>query len=275
MRLLSRFVRTHRRLVALVAASAATVVVGALSGASAAAPAWCSKATANRVLAAHGYRAEGSLPITYNVLCGAFLGPGSRAMVATINHGACWPIVGWAVIAHQRGAWRLVSRGDNRLFLEPFVADGDGFRETQRVFAKDDTGCNPTSGTLSRTWHWNGRRFVPTAWTRNYAHFTSPDRKLWCNVSEQPSQASCGSANYVHSAIVTGSGKTTICNDPVNGCWQNFINKLPILAAGRVQQLYGFRCSATATSVTCVVASGAGAGRGFTISNDTAANVTP
>lgn len=152
---------------AVVAGSAATPAAASRPSARAQSSAgYCSRATANRVLEAHGYVREQHLPVTAGVICGHFVGANSKAMVATIAHGACWGIVGWAVIAYQAGRWRLISRGDGALFLDPFVAVGDGFRESQRLFRKTDTGCDPTRGTRTRTWHWNAsrKRLMASAW---------------------------------------------------------------------------------------------------------------
>jgi hypothetical protein len=89
----------------------------------------------------------------------------------------------------------------------------------------------------------------------------------------EPGGALCGNANSAHSGGVTIGGATSICNGPAGACLPNFDANEPILTAGSVTELHGFRCTATPTTITCVVATGAATGRGFSISNDGATAV--
>src|SRR4051812_19293097 len=82
-------------------------------------------------------------------LCGAFLGPGSKAMVVTFLAQTCFPIQAWAVYGLEDGAWRLVKVIP--AYLEPpLVAVGDQIRETTAVYRSGDSRCNPTGGAHAR-----------------------------------------------------------------------------------------------------------------------------
>ena len=96
------------------------------------------------------------------VLCGAFMGPESRTMVALlVSGGASAPFGGWAVFRPFGGMWRLVVEraGGGRI-----TAAGSDLRETQWIMREGDAHCCPTGGTKARLWHWNGTRFVAGAW---------------------------------------------------------------------------------------------------------------
>jgi hypothetical protein len=101
-------------------------------------------------------------PIT--VLCGAFLGPGSRAMAVTFNHGVCTPNFGWSLYRPAAGTWQLVAPPGHvtHLIVAPLRAlPGGAIRERWGVFRKTDTPCLPTGATLQRIWRFNGSAFVP------------------------------------------------------------------------------------------------------------------
>jgi hypothetical protein len=121
----------------------------------------CSRATALRV--ARRFRLAAGPDRVAKVLCGAFVGPRSRAMVVAITPGTCG-INGWAVFRYKGGAWRLV--GSRHVgWVNALAAVGSVIRETAPV----PTGkfqC-PTSGKArSRIWHWNGTRLVAGPWKR-------------------------------------------------------------------------------------------------------------
>jgi hypothetical protein len=58
-------------------------------------------------------------------------------------------------------AWKVVLKQKHGADL---AGIGTQIRETQFVFRSGDSHCNPTGGTRSRTWHWNGRRLVAGPW---------------------------------------------------------------------------------------------------------------
>lgn len=241
----------------------------------------CSRATANRVLEAHGYVREQHMQVTAGVICGHFVGANSRAMVATIAHGACWGIVGWAVIAYQAGRWRLISRGDGALFLDPFVAVGDGFRETQRLFRKTDTGCDPTRGTRTRVWHWNAarKRLMASAWKytileANPQEFRVQlaqgsigcgayvDRRLAC-FGVPTARVGSGSARQV--ATLGPDGQVIRCTDGPTGdpCLQGDLGSpLPTLTTGQQTVIGPYTCAVLDAGVRCTLTA---TGKGFVI----------
>jgi len=98
------------------------------------------------------------------VLCGAFAGPGSQAMVAIFARGTCLPNFGWAVFSFTGGAWQLVTNGSHPGFVIALVAVGSDLRETVPIWRKSDLLCNPTGGTKARGWHWDETRPVAGPW---------------------------------------------------------------------------------------------------------------
>src|SRR5215210_2811521 len=92
-------------------ALAVVLAAGAFaSGGGSAASADCSKAEATAVVKRLRLGAADLLPNPVaDVLCGGFMGPGSRTMVVVLaSDGASVPILGWAVFRPAGGAWKLV-----------------------------------------------------------------------------------------------------------------------------------------------------------------------
>ena len=126
----------------------------------------CSKAAALQVATRVQVGVDPTLPNPIaGVLCGAFAGPGSRVMIATIANGTCWPNIGWAAFRFAGGAWQLIPGRHDA--VEALAAVGSDIRETVPIWRKSDGPCNPTGGTRARTWHWNGTRFVASAWKQD------------------------------------------------------------------------------------------------------------
>jgi hypothetical protein len=137
------------------------------------------------------------------VLCGAFLGPGSKAMVASLAIPSCGRTAGWVVFRQSGATWQLVMERSNGADLD---AVGTGIRETQFVLRPGDAHCVPTGGTRSRTWRWNGERFVSSAWKQSrpaspaapaagastYGFFKSPSGNIVCGYSYGASRANLG-----------------------------------------------------------------------------------
>jgi hypothetical protein len=98
------------------------------------------------------------------VLCGAFVGPGSQAMVASLSIPTCGRTAGWVVFRRTGATWQLVMERNNGADLD---AAGTGIRETMFVLRPGDAHCFPTGGTRSRIWRWNGTRFTASPWTRS------------------------------------------------------------------------------------------------------------
>ena len=144
------------------------------SGASRAgiASAKCSRKEARALVIRHHLGNGGSLsePVG-QVLCGSFVGPGSHAMVASLTTPGCGGTIGWVVFRLRGGSWQIVMQRNNGAEL---AAVGSGIKETQNVLLPSDAHCFPTGGTRSRTWHWNGSRFVASAWTTHLAPAPAP-----------------------------------------------------------------------------------------------------
>jgi hypothetical protein len=115
--------------------------------------------------------ATGKTP-TNQVFCGAFLGPRTHAMVASLAIPSCGVSVGWAVFRDTGGAWQLVMKQDHGAFI---AASGSDIRESQGVLAPGDPHCFPSS-TRTRIWHWDGSKLVASAWkvTRTGGATTPP-----------------------------------------------------------------------------------------------------
>jgi hypothetical protein len=131
-------------------------------GASAAAkPARCNAAAASAEVERLHLGNAGYTPSPVaQVLCGAFLGPRSHAMVASLSIPSCGVSSGWVVFRSVGGAWRRAFETNHGAFL---AAAGARIRETQGVLARGDAHCFPSSY-RSRLWHWNGRRLVHGPW---------------------------------------------------------------------------------------------------------------
>ena len=216
----------------------------------------CSKSTANRVARALDYgdptNAGGRVG---EVLCGAFLGPGSRAMVITEAIPSCGANVGWAVLRKRAGHWRMVKRVRHGAFLK---AEGSDIREEIGIVRGLDPHCFP-SAYKSRLWRWNGRRLVAGAWVvrPSGSNFLSPDRQMWCYMSSE--SAACTTRDNQHRAVLAPDGRLTLCS---KDCIQNWDTQAPVLLAGQTVELGGFRCTSDARGITCTVAA---TGKGFTI----------
>jgi hypothetical protein len=128
---------------------------------SAAAP--CSKAEATILVKRLHLGSADYLPKpVFGVICGTFMGPGSRTMVALLaSGGASAPFGGWAVFRPLGDTWRLVMVRNGG---GPITAAGSDLKETQGILRDGDSHCCPTGGTRARLWHWNGTRFVAGVW---------------------------------------------------------------------------------------------------------------
>lgn len=123
----------------------------------------CSKAEATAVVKRlHLGEADFIPNPVYVVLCGAFVGPGSQVMVASLaSGGTSVPFEGWAVFRLAGGAWQLVMQRKDGAQVS---AAGSDIRETVNISRLGDPRCCPTGGAKSRLWHWIGSRFVASPW---------------------------------------------------------------------------------------------------------------
>jgi sugar lactone lactonase YvrE len=122
----------------------------------------CSRATALRLFLRLRLGNAGFMPNPVaQVLCGPFVGRGSRAMAASEAIPSCGRTAGWDVFDFAQGAWHLVLHRNNGAKL---AAVGSNIRETTYILRPGDAHCFPTGGSRSRIWHWNGTRFVAGPW---------------------------------------------------------------------------------------------------------------
>ena len=239
----------------------------------------CSKATAVQVVRELHLEAEpGSKYPVAQVLCGAFLGPGVEAMVASITIPSCGHTGDWVVFRHEGAKWRLVFQSHNGAEL---AAVGTDIKETQQVLRPSDAHCFPTGGTRSRVWHWNGSRFTSTAWkyskkpakptarATKLNYFESPSHNIWCSSGDE-GLAYCATKTPPRSATLELDGTLTICGRRRCSGPAKFGGD-PVLGYGRVNEQGGFRCKSETTGMTCTVmlhGQGFAHGKGFRISKD-------
>lgn len=158
----------------------------------------CSKAEATAIVKRLrlGYADYLPKPV-YEVICGAFMGRGSQTMVALLaSGGASNPFGGWAVFRLVGGTWQLVTErtGGGRI-----TAAGADIRETVWVMREGDSRCCPSGGSKARLWHWNGTRFIASAWkqvtpatttapagTVKFGYFKTPSANIVCLHSGGP-----------------------------------------------------------------------------------------
>ena len=103
--------------------------------------------------------------VVSEVHCGAFLGPGSDAMVVVAaTQGGCVRFSGWQAFARAGNGWQSVGTfnptGDLRV-------QGTTIVERRTVIRRGDWfACSPTGGVQERAWGFNGSALAPGAWTQ-------------------------------------------------------------------------------------------------------------
>jgi uncharacterized protein DUF6636 len=95
------------------------------------------------------------------VLCGAFTGPGSQAMVVMLRGQGNTGFVHWVVFRWAGGAWQFLMKQPAGASI---TAAGSDIRQTLPIYRPADSRCCPSGGTKTRIWHWNGSRFVAGPW---------------------------------------------------------------------------------------------------------------
>jgi len=198
----------------------------------------------------------------FQVLCGSFAGPGSRAMVASVAIPSCGGSVAWAVFRYAAGAWHLVLKQNHGAFL---AAVGSDIREEIGVLAPGDAHCFPSSVKF-RLWHWSGNRLRAGAWAKalSLPSFLSPDHQIWCTFVQSPgAKIFCAHQNPIYVALLDESGTFTVCNG--TGCLQDWDPHAPALKVGQAAEQGDLYCLAAQTSFTCTVIGGKPAGKGFRI----------
>src|SRR5262249_46250307 len=112
--------------------------------------------------------------------------------------------------------------------------------------------------------------------------FLSPDHKIWCELSTTPGvqQTWCGygganpGAGPQHSGPLHPNSPDSLSHPtrrprrrPTSIGMQNWTPAAPVLPPGSSDELYRYRCSSQTGAITCIVTSGPGKGKGFTITD--------
>jgi hypothetical protein len=207
-------------------------------------------------------------PPVGQVLCGPFVGAGSRAMAATVAIPSCGLSVGWAVFRYATGAWRLVMNVKHGAYLD---AVGSDIRETIGVLAPRDPHCFPSS-VKYHFWHWNGSRLTAGPWFRalSYNPVVSPDGKIFCSfgIVDYPNfEAHCVTLSPVHSARLLANGTLTTCD--ASGSCLNGVDRTGthVVPYGQADEWNEFHCLSESKGITCTVIGGKAAGKGFLINS--------
>jgi hypothetical protein len=129
-----------------------------------------------------------------------------------------------------------------------------------------------------------GHGWLMTQAAPSLPQFLSPDRQVWCGLSN--TQAFCVTGGQANSsghtptqrgATLSPSGRVTTCYVPVPSisatCTQNWNAAAPVLLYGRQAAFGGFLCTSRRTGITCVLAWGRHKGAGFTVSPGAAVRV--
>jgi hypothetical protein len=222
-----------------------------------AAAADCSK-TAVRQAAAQAGVANPDFPSeVIGGVCGAFLGPGSRAMGVVLRAQQCAPNRIWTVLGFTGGAWHHVTGPwDRGPRIDGLRKAGDDIREEQPVFRRADDGCVPTGGSRARLWHWDGTRLKAGAFHRARRPDPRPRAfrvfggALACSMRDDhhARRVLCGGRPFGVRLDAAGGATRCHCARP---------RATRTLHAARVGR---FSCDATATTLSCEFA-----GRGFAL----------
>ena len=109
------------------------------------------------------------------------------------------------------------------------------------------------------------------------SEFMSPDQAIFCQISDRakPHNTWCVMSQPFRSGIVNADGSVDVCNMDPNGCIPGGGSGVPVLSAGQTSRLAGFACTAEAAAITCTIAKGKHAGKGFRIDANAAVEVSP
>ncbi len=264
------------------------MAVPALANGEGRAAAKCSRAAAQTALRAHPrIDPVGSPKLEFpsQVLCGTFLGPRTQAMVVGFAATVCISgdyNLGWGVYRLTAGKWQPVWKHWEG--AQSIAALGSTVRETRGIRRPNDTGCNDTGGTQSRTWHWNGRRFLASAWTTHLAPSPSQSNppefrvrlasggfECSLGISDMlcvaaPSAPEGGEA-LAQVAKLSSAGEVTSCTEslakPVESCFVgNLGYPIPYLSSGQQTTVGPFTCKVLEAGGECAVTA---TGKGFVI----------
>ncbi|HWD75266.1 MAG TPA: hypothetical protein VG371_09010, partial [Solirubrobacteraceae bacterium] len=236
---------------AVIALGLVSALLAIASSGAAASSQGCTKATATRLV--NHYKLNDFLlpkPVA-QVLCGPFTGARSEAMLVTIAAGTCWGVQQWAVFSFRAGAWHLVT--DRHVWIyPPVVASAGEFSVSSPIPRAGDPYCNPSGGRITRTWRWNGSRFVIVSVKRKPAPLTSAEfydrslsRVIGCEMEDASTipgggQVLCQSFSSAldQNAKLDLSGPVLVCSQrnpgTTNPCnLGNLGDRVPTLGVGR------------------------------------------
>jgi hypothetical protein len=211
------------------------------------------------------------------VLCGSFTGPGSQTMVVSLWGPGNTGFIEFAVFRWTGDEWQFLMKESA---ANSITAAGSDIRQTLPIYRASDSRCCPTGGTKTRIWHWDGTRFVASAWkqvtpgkviTRS---FYTPSKNINCSLGDSSDYlgVSCASRNPPRSAKMDANGRLKICQGRRClgcGCAPEGI---PTLGYGKQVIAGRYRCLSQPSGVTCVVIS---SGKGFVISSAGVRRVGP
>jgi hypothetical protein len=205
--------------------------------------------------------------------CGAFFGPGSRAMAVRLVAQQCDPNFIWTVLRFEDGTWRHVDGPwDHTGRIIGISAVGDDIREEQPIFRRADNGCKPTGGSRARLWHWDGTRLAPGPFTRARAADPKPvsfkifdhDVDASCVIHDDHHlrRVSCAYRGTPRFGVrLASSGKVTRCHCLHDAGVNDFVRTL---ASGHHITVGRFRCALKGPMLTCRVTA---TGKGFSLTD--------
>jgi hypothetical protein len=277
---------TASAIIALTLMAVPPLASGASRGAIASAK--CSRAAAQAALRAHPRFDPVYVPkleFPSQVLCGTFLGAGARTMIVGFAANVCITDdynLGWGAYRLSAGKWQPVWKhweGSQSIAIV-----GSTVKETRGIRRPNDSGCNDTGGAESRAWHWNGRRFVASAWTTHLApaplQSNPPEFRVRlagggfeCSLGVSgmlcvgAPNAPEGAEPLAQVAKLSSAGEVTRCTEslakPVESCFVgNFGYPIPYLSFGQQTAVGPFTCKVLETGVECTVTA---TGKGFLI----------
>jgi hypothetical protein len=214
------------------------------------------------------------------------MGRGSHVMVVVFLAETCNPDFGWGVFRLTGGKWRYVWKYPNGQLS--IVAVGSNLKETVGILRPGDPRCKSTGGTRTRTWHWNGHRFVASAWathlplSSNATEFRArpPGGLIQCAFATEArlvcTAALLATGSSAQWAMLHPDGRLEPCSETSPRdyhCFSgNFGERPPELSPGQKTTISSYVCTALATGVECVVAA---TGKGFLITTERVSRIGP
>ncbi len=249
----------------------------------------CSKAAAREVVERLGMSiSEPSADPIGKVLCGAFTGPGSQAMVVMLRGPGNTGFVDWAVFRWAGGTWQFVMKQPAGASI---TAAGSDIRQTLPIYRPADSRCCPTGGTKTRLWRWNGTRFTAGPWKQvtpaaaqagvfTSGYFRTPSGNIQCvyGYGKGPGFVQCGiksglkpppprrgpACTQSNRVSLDATGRTStgrsICPGEDEGDSGPFapFNVSRVLGYGKTWSGGGLSCKSAVTGLTCRNKSGHG-----------------